>query len=117
MLLRVRTEFTSLPSIQPPSWALWAGTAKQSPQPLDPPASEEVEAGNLFDRLKALNRTILDILRKQGNPGSPVWHSRSRRSRAEKQPELECRLLGEQKDAGIDCQPIQVEMTEDEKNF
>jgi hypothetical protein len=46
-----------------------------------------------------------------------VWHSRSRRSRAEKQPELECRLLGEQKDAGIDCQPIQVEMTEDEKNF
>jgi hypothetical protein len=52
-------------------------------------------------RLKALNRTTLDILREareSRNPGVALQAI----ARAEKQLDLECRVLGELKDAGID---------------
>jgi hypothetical protein len=91
------------------------GTSRNEPEQAKQ-ASDEVEAGNLFDRLKALNRTTLDILREareSRNPGVALQAI----ARAEKQLDLECRLLGELKDAGIDYQALPVEMTEDEQNL
>jgi len=76
-------------------------------------ASDEVEAGNLFDRLKALNRETAAIL-AEARASRNHTVALQAIARAEKQIELEARLLSELNDAGMDCRPIQIVLTPDE---
>src|SRR5690242_8705408 len=57
-------------------------------------ATEEVQAGTLFERLRALNRETQEILRDARNAGNQVVALQAI-NRAEKQLELEAKLLGE----------------------
>ncbi len=57
-------------------------------------ATDELEAGSLFDRLKAINGETLQILREARESGSPST-ALSAVSRIERQLELEGRLLGQ----------------------
>ncbi len=57
-------------------------------------AEEQVEAGNLFERLRAINHETQAILREARTAGNNVV-ALSAIQRAEKQLELEAKLLGE----------------------
>jgi len=73
-------------------------------------ATEEVRAGNLFDRLKAINRETAAILAEARETRNHTVALQAI-ARAEKQIELEAKLLSELKDSDVDCRPIQIVLT------